>query len=258
MKINCDIIEDLIPLYLDDVCSDQSKKAVEDHIKECKRCKKLVESANIINIPKLIPEKQADDKAVKKAFKKIRFRWFASILTAIIVVSLIFLGWRQYTQREINNVINTGNSFMKCVNAGNYEKAYSYINIKGLKNRWAAEWFDKEKLENIESDALLKFCEYGKKLEEHGGINGYEYVGTSTISEYDDGTPVYNMIFKVNYENNKQLFEIAVSKNGIEYFHSGGSFITDPLAQFSIWSEYLWQDYEGCYFDPELKDYVYY
>jgi len=46
-----------------------------------------------------------------------------------------------------------------------------------------------------------------------------------------------------------------VSDDGVEHFSGGGSFVDDPLAQFSIWSEYLWQDYEGCYFDPELGEY---
>ena len=49
-----------------------------------------------------------------------------------------------------------------------------------------------------------------------------------------------------------------VSEDGIESFHGGGSFVDDPLAQFSIWAEYLWQDYEGCYFDPTTKQYIYY
>ena len=32
MKYDCDIIKDLMPLYIDDLLSDNSKKFVEDHI----------------------------------------------------------------------------------------------------------------------------------------------------------------------------------------------------------------------------------
>ena len=39
MSKNCDMIKDLLPLYADDVCSDESRKAVEEHIKECAECK---------------------------------------------------------------------------------------------------------------------------------------------------------------------------------------------------------------------------
>ena len=65
------------------------------------------------------------------------------------------------------------------------------------------------------------------------------------------------MIFKIKYAGEETLFDIMVSNDGVEYFSGSGSFVTDPLAQFAIWSEYLWQDYEGCYFDPNLKEYVY-
>ena len=40
MKYDCDIIKDLMPLYIDDLLSDNSKKFVEDHINNCESCKK--------------------------------------------------------------------------------------------------------------------------------------------------------------------------------------------------------------------------
>lgn len=37
------MIADLLPLYIDDVCSPSSRKAVEEHLSECPPCKKLYE-----------------------------------------------------------------------------------------------------------------------------------------------------------------------------------------------------------------------
>ena len=34
MKITCNIIEDLLPLYVDDMVSEDSRKLVEEHLKE--------------------------------------------------------------------------------------------------------------------------------------------------------------------------------------------------------------------------------
>ena len=34
-KVSCDIIQDILPLYCDDVCSLDSKKMVEEHLQEC-------------------------------------------------------------------------------------------------------------------------------------------------------------------------------------------------------------------------------
>lgn len=41
MKYECDLVQDLLPLYQDEVCSDASKKIVEEHLKECESCKKV-------------------------------------------------------------------------------------------------------------------------------------------------------------------------------------------------------------------------
>ena len=34
MKISCNIIEDLLPLYVDDMVSEDSRQLVEEHLKE--------------------------------------------------------------------------------------------------------------------------------------------------------------------------------------------------------------------------------
>lgn len=38
-KIPCEIIRDLLPLYRDDICSEKSRNAIEEHIKECESCR---------------------------------------------------------------------------------------------------------------------------------------------------------------------------------------------------------------------------
>ena len=38
MKLNCNIVDDLLPLYLEDICSGDSKAALEEHIQDCPAC----------------------------------------------------------------------------------------------------------------------------------------------------------------------------------------------------------------------------
>ena len=38
-KMNCDIIRDLIPSYVDEVCSQATKECVEAHLDECGECR---------------------------------------------------------------------------------------------------------------------------------------------------------------------------------------------------------------------------
>lgn len=39
MKLNCSIVDDLLPLYLEDLCSRDSKDALEDHLQACSVCR---------------------------------------------------------------------------------------------------------------------------------------------------------------------------------------------------------------------------
>ena len=38
MKLNCDVVRDLLPLYVDDACSEESRHLVEEHLGECAEC----------------------------------------------------------------------------------------------------------------------------------------------------------------------------------------------------------------------------
>ena len=67
-KISCDLIQDLLPLYCDDVCSADSKNIVETHLQECEACAKLfqqLKSKCIINT-KAREEKSAEEVIIGK------------------------------------------------------------------------------------------------------------------------------------------------------------------------------------------------
>ena len=34
-KISCNVIQDIMPLYVDEIVSEDTKKLVEEHLKEC-------------------------------------------------------------------------------------------------------------------------------------------------------------------------------------------------------------------------------
>lgn len=65
MKITCEIIKDLLPLYCDGVCSEESNVLVEEHLTECDKCREDVrlmkEKINAVSVF------AADGKAVKAA-----------------------------------------------------------------------------------------------------------------------------------------------------------------------------------------------
>jgi hypothetical protein len=84
MKLSCKIISDLLPLYVEDLASEDSRKAVEEHIATCSACRKNLEdmrkqedSITIEDIPL---------KKVKATLQKQRLKAIA--LTAVLVLAL--------------------------------------------------------------------------------------------------------------------------------------------------------------------------
>lgn len=85
--MNCNIVKDLIPLYIDGCCSEESERVVEEHLKDCSECKKLFEEM-----------KEPTDIIVTsespKVFSKIN-DWKASVLQSVLLFvsfSLITIG----------------------------------------------------------------------------------------------------------------------------------------------------------------------
>lgn len=75
--MNCNIVKDLIPLYIDGCCSEESKKAVEDHIGDCADCRNLIEDMRSPSGIVAAPESP-------KTFRKLN-DWKASVLQSVLL-----------------------------------------------------------------------------------------------------------------------------------------------------------------------------
>ena len=71
MKVKCAVINDLLPLYVDDVLSKESRELVEEHIRECESCRKTLENmTGKMSIP-VNKELRMDETRSLKGLKKI-------------------------------------------------------------------------------------------------------------------------------------------------------------------------------------------
>ncbi|MCQ2465569.1 MAG: zf-HC2 domain-containing protein [Oscillospiraceae bacterium] len=87
---NCEIIKDLLPLYADGICSEESRKMVTEHIASCDECRKELEMMQTeINIKEQI---DTDIKAIKKIRKKIRTGKIIAVILSFIAAYFIFCG----------------------------------------------------------------------------------------------------------------------------------------------------------------------
>lgn len=85
MKISCEIIRDLLPLYHDGVCSKESKAMVEEHLSGCKSCKAELQGMDgeltFVNTEHNLKEAAA----VKELSKKWKNGMLKSLLKGILI-----------------------------------------------------------------------------------------------------------------------------------------------------------------------------
>ncbi|MBQ8813653.1 MAG: zf-HC2 domain-containing protein [Lachnospiraceae bacterium] len=73
MNENCGVVGDLLPLYHDGVCSEESRKLVEDHLSHCQRCRAVLDGFDDDRNSELWSEGQRDDlKPLKKINQTVR------------------------------------------------------------------------------------------------------------------------------------------------------------------------------------------
>lgn len=81
-KISCNIIKDILPLYLDDVVSNDTKELVEEHLDICDSCRM---EANILSQNIALPTNRNIKLSDAKVVKKLKSR----LLRKKIIISII-------------------------------------------------------------------------------------------------------------------------------------------------------------------------
>ena len=88
MKISCNIIRDLLPLYAEDLVSNDTRTLVDEHLRECEDCTKQF---GIIKKAAQIPV-DVDAGALKRVENTIRRKRVLAVLTALMLALTIVLG----------------------------------------------------------------------------------------------------------------------------------------------------------------------
>ena len=131
MKYNCEIIKDLLPLYVDNICSNQSRKIVEEHLDECPKCQTYLQE-----IKKTIIIEDDDDKPQEMANilkrlknKIIKRNIIIAILNLLIIIFTLFGTYKylenanlQIKSSDINSVSLIDNNLVM-----NFNKVYKTV-----------------------------------------------------------------------------------------------------------------------------------
>ena len=96
MKTNCNIIKDLLPLYIDGIASKETIQLVNEHLTECIDCKEALG-----NMKEEIRVSGIDEKkAMKNFFKKIKRKKSIAMILSITLTFLLVVGGVNFWNRE--------------------------------------------------------------------------------------------------------------------------------------------------------------
>ena len=178
-KINCALIKDLLPLYIDDLCSKETTEIVGNHLEICEACNKEYETLK--TEPKVKPQEDNSQELIKKVNKKFGrdkkwavIKTLSIILVGIILVSIVtLLKLPLYMANKL--FVNEPYHYMRCNyenwetnNAGksNYENELIKLYID--------EKYGEYKVEKYESATNLVFDD-GRKIQiEKGCVMAYD------------------------------------------------------------------------------------
>ena len=100
-KINCDIIRDLIPSYVDEVCSQATKECVEEHINDCGECRLIAAKLREQTLSGEKLEQRGLD-GLKKYKKMLNYQ---NIICYVLLLFVIFLGVLLFLLNRYSNLL---------------------------------------------------------------------------------------------------------------------------------------------------------
>ena len=227
MKITCDVIQDLMPSYIDGILSEDSKALVEEHMGTCQECRKMLE---------IMKEEQGKEQAQMRSsaatLKKIRKKLIVRrvLIATVAVILTLIVAAAGYNHWYFNE------KYMTLEDSGMYVKDNCLYSSNNLINRMKVQYTEDGKTEFVYAidapyagtlelkgnDMLLQ--DFSKKTEE--------------LSPEDDSTP--ETVTEVYY-----MSEEARKKSlGLTEMEAKGDLdaaekIVDEMKQESklIWSE---------------------
>lgn len=97
MKLSCKVIEDMLPMYHDCVCSEETAQLVEAHLEQCSACSNMLAQLRAeIDMPSIPVDDAKPLKEIQEKWKKSEWSWIKKgvliTLAALLVVVAISTG----------------------------------------------------------------------------------------------------------------------------------------------------------------------
>lgn len=91
MKTSCSVIQDLLPLYAEELTSEESKALVEEHLPDCGDCRAMLEELKAPQPP--VPREAIPMQHVKRLLRKQLWLVVALSVCTVVAIAAILMGW---------------------------------------------------------------------------------------------------------------------------------------------------------------------
>ena len=109
MKIECSIVSDLLPLYVEDLVSAETAQHIKEHLKICPKCQaELTSLKEGVGLPKGENAPVSNPKAEKsfqKTMKRMSRQFYSLIYAVIIFFVFLGFGWTGSENLMYNSLI---------------------------------------------------------------------------------------------------------------------------------------------------------
>ena len=209
MKLSCEIIQDILPLYVDNVCSPDSRTAVEEHLIQCPACSRNLQAIQRPVITDGLtaepgPEPVIRERVMKNGFRKLRRRWQFSVLSVFLLFPLLLvgiMGVHEYLGEGIAftnlDEIFVARRFMSLIEDRRFDEAAELLNFE-------------TKYQDIQKILGLPPEDYYMPSFELCTVDGeswmvrpdmYELFQVQNLSENEDGTRLWDYLILNNIQN---------------------------------------------------------
>ena len=123
MKNECEIVKDLLPNYIEDLVSDETKKFINSHISSCADCKKILrnmQESDTKDDEELLREEEVEIRQIKK-YKKKTTVVKISIMSFLILILVIIFSIIVTYMPKYSIISNTYDKIEELSNLSNYK-----------------------------------------------------------------------------------------------------------------------------------------
>lgn len=240
--MNCNIVKDLIPSYIDGLCSQDSKILVEEHIKTCPACKAVfdsmadgmnveasddqnvggVNSSDVISIDEKAVMQKVNQKLKKDAQRKVTKYVIAAIVTVVLVIMLV-LPIQSMNVRDLNIRYTT---FSVSENVGENGVYFSQLG--------ESDTVYTSKNADLDSDMLYPIetywdqgCIYADQqwIDEHPVFSIVNVWSKKPISKYN---------YSVHEENGRNVFGLDYAKTYVLAPESADGYVMQIVVETNV------------------------